>query len=139
VGGIAAVIIDAKTVDTSSTYAYLGARANMNFDAAGVAVNADKVRIAADHLVDFNSKANGTVGGVIGVGNTTAENEITPLVYAAVGNSAVIGTTDLKIIATNNIEKDWLPNNAYNAQSASGGLADIPAPQRYYHYHLYLC
>ncbi len=44
-----------------------------------------------------------------------------------IGNTAAIVGADLTINAYNNVLKEWLSGDAYNVQSKSGALLDIPA------------
>jgi hypothetical protein len=126
-GLLTLVLIKAETEDTSRVTAYLGTRAGSGFNADGLHIGVNQLQINADYLARFNSKADGISAALVGIGNTKAYNNISPTVEIKFGSGASVLTKDLVANANNRAEKDWLPGSAWNVQSKSGALLDIPA------------
>lgn len=135
-GGVAsAPFSEASTTNTSQTFARSGGG-----DAARK-IDVTTLLVAADHTARFDSWMNSTNASLIGVSGAKASNSVSTQSEAHLGTSAYVQADNITLQAHNDVVKASpatipglttllgapLAAPAWNVNSSSGGLADLPA------------
>ena len=140
-GLVSAPFSEAKTVSTSQTRASTGSGDNVGGDGRKIDVDAFVMRSSYDGL--FDAWMQSTNASLIGVSGAKATNSSSATTSSTVGASGYVEADSVSVQASNTVEKGGpgttnLPGvtsvtgaaiavPSWNVNSASGGLADVPA------------
>ena len=134
-GVVSAPFSEASTANTSVTYARTGSGNNDVSNARKIDVGT--LLVSASHTANFNSWIDSTNASLIGVSGATATNGVNTRSEAWVGPTGWVEADNITVQASNLVRKavpagpkiPGLNQNipAWNVNSSSGGLADIPA------------
>ena len=117
-GGV--VSISAAASSTTNTYSHT------NTSLQDATITANTFKMAAYHNAIFNSKTDSINASLVGYSGGTATNNEYSKILINFGDASVTAAS-FYADADNNTTKVWLPGNAYNVKSGSGGLIDAPA------------
>lgn len=123
-GVIAGAAATAKTYTENDTKAYI--------DSGSSSATTDGFRLLALNLTAShnsvpNAKSESVMASLVGASGAYADNDIISRVEANIGSYADITTYNISVNSTSNVTKDWLSGGAYNLNSGSGGVIDLPA------------
>ncbi|MBU4323976.1 MAG: leukotoxin LktA family filamentous adhesin, partial [Gammaproteobacteria bacterium] len=140
-GLVSAPFSEAKTVSTSQTRASTGSGDNVGGDGRKIDVDAFVMRSSYDGL--FDAWMQSTNASLIGVSGAKATNSSSATTSSTVGANGYVEADSVSVQASNTVEKGGpgttnLPGvtsvtgaaiavPSWNVNSASGGLADVPA------------
>lgn len=122
-GLVAGSAASGTTTSTSDTKAVL---ANSTGSTRTVRVSGD-TNIAASHTSGFEGHVDSTQASLVGGSGASLHHTVSSNVDANVGDRFDMETGSLFIDATNKTENNFLSGSRWNVNSASGGLANLPA------------
>ena len=140
-GLVSAPFSEAKTVSNSTTTASTGSGNNDAVNPRKIDVTG--LNVAASHTGQFDAWMDSTNASLIGVSGAKATNTSNSTTTATVGNNGFVEADSFTVQAANTVKKGGpaaanlpgvtsvtgtaVPVPAWNVNSASGGLADVPA------------
>ncbi|MCY7306706.1 MAG: hypothetical protein LH632_11260 [Rhodoferax sp.] len=136
-GVVSAPFSEASTFNSSVTYARTGSGNNTTGNARKIDVGT--LLVSASHTANFNSWIDSTNASLIGASGATATNVLNSRAEAGIGASGYVEADAITLEAFNQVRKQnpggpsisipGLAQNvpAWNVNSNSGGLADVPA------------
>ncbi|MDM0029447.1 leukotoxin LktA family filamentous adhesin [Variovorax saccharolyticus] len=125
-GLVSGAAATATTSSTSNTLATTGSGDNAH------SLSASTLTLQATHRTDYNATVSSVNASVVGASGAQAVNGVDSTVAATVGADGRVGGNDITLLARNTSSKDWIGSAngdtaAFNIDSGSGGLVDLPA------------
>ena len=137
-GVVSGSAASANTAALSDTLAAIGASA-CGAPAPDCGIAAGSFALLAQHDTIYNAKVDSTSAAVAGASGANTNHNVHSVVNAAVGSGAKVTANDIAIAADNASRKFWwgagtddnsvaaADNAAWNVDSGSGGLINLPA------------